>query len=235
MNKKKKNEGDDQEVLSCKGVTKSFQDNNNLLEVLTDINITVKPGDRIAITGTSGSGKTTLLQIMGGLDEPTSGVISINGQILNKTSEEQKSFIRNQYLGFVYQFHHLLAEFSAEENVAMPLLIRGIKKEQAMDESRLLLRRVGLEKRLNHRPSELSGGERQRAAVARALITRPKILLADEPTGNLDSGNGQHVMELMLELHGEFQTSLIVVTHDLSVAKKMNRTLQLRDGVLIGK
>jgi lipoprotein-releasing system ATP-binding protein len=117
----------------------------------------------------------------------------------------------------------------------MPLLIRGIKKEQAMDESRLLLRRVGLEKRLNHRPSELSGGERQRAAVARALITRPKILLADEPTGNLDSGNGQHVMELMLELHGEFQTSLIVVTHDLSVAKKMNRTLQLRDGVLIGK
>jgi lipoprotein-releasing system ATP-binding protein len=172
---------------------------------------------------------------MGGLDEPTSGVISINGQILNKTSEEQKSFIRNQYLGFVYQFHHLLAEFSAEENVAMPLLIRGTKKEQAMDESRLLLKRVGLEKRLNHRPSELSGGERQRAAVARALITRPKILLADEPTGNLDSGNGQHVMELMLELHGEFQTSLIVVTHDLSVAKKMNRTLQLRDGVLIGK
>tara|TARA_B110000438_G_scaffold87425_1_gene86901 strand:- start:883 stop:1590 length:708 start_codon:yes stop_codon:yes gene_type:complete len=235
MNKKKKNEGDDQAVLSCKGVTKSFQDNNNLLEVLTDINITVKPGDRIAITGTSGSGKTTLLQIMGGLDEPTSGVISINGQILNKTSEEQKSFIRNQYLGFVYQFHHLLAEFSAEENVAMPLLIRGIKKEQAMDESRLLLRRVGLEKRLNHRPSELSGGERQRAAVARALITRPKILLADEPTGNLDSGNGQHVMELMLELHREFQTSLIVVTHDLGVAKKMNRTLQLRDGVLIGK
>lgn len=235
MNKKKKNEGDDQVVLSCKGVTKSFQDNNNLLEVLTDINITVKPGDRIAITGTSGSGKTTLLQIMGGLDEPTSGVISINGQILNKTSEEQKSFIRNQYLGFVYQFHHLLAEFSAEENVAMPLLIRGTKKEQAMDESRLLLKRVGLEKRLNHRPSELSGGERQRAAVARALITRPKILLADEPTGNLDSGNGQHVMELMLELHGEFQTSLIVVTHDLSVAKKMNRTLQLRDGVLIGK
>jgi lipoprotein-releasing system ATP-binding protein len=235
MINEKTNKDDNQAVLICKGITKSFKDNKDLLEVLTDVNLTVKSGDRIAITGTSGSGKTTLLQIMGGLDEPTSGVILINGQLLNKTSEKQKSFIRNQYLGFVYQFHHLLAEFSAEENVAMPLLIRGTKKEQAMDEARLLLKRVGLEKRLNHRPSELSGGERQRAAVARALITRPKILLADEPTGNLDSGNGQHVMELMLELHKEFQTSLIVVTHDLHIAGKMSRTLQLSDGILVDK
>jgi len=219
-------------VLICERVTKSFVENNNRLEVLRDINLVVNPGERIAITGASGSGKTTLLQIMGGLDEPTTGGIWINGQLLNKTTEKQKSFIRNKYLGFVYQFHHLLGEFSAEENVAMPLLIRGIKRAQAINEARLLLERVGLGERLNHRPAELSGGERQRAAVARALITRPRILLADEPTGNLDSGNGQHVMELMLELHKELQSSLIVVTHDLMVSGKMDRIMQLRNGTL---
>ena len=222
-------------ALICEGVTKSFLENNNRLEVLKDISLVVNPGERIAITGASGSGKTTLLQIMGGLDEPTTGAIWINGHLLNKTTEKQKSFMRNQYLGFVYQFHHLLGEFSAEENVAMPLLIRGTKRVEAISKSRVLLERVGLGKRLNHRPAELSGGERQRAAVARALITSPRILLADEPTGNLDIGNGQHVMKLMLEMHRELKTSLIVVTHDLAVTRKMDRTMQLRDGALINE
>ena len=229
---KHENTKSNEAVLICERVTKSFIENNNRLKVLRDINLVVNPGERIAITGASGSGKTTLLQIMGGLDEPTTGGIWINGQLLNKTTEKQKSFIRNKYLGFVYQFHHLLGEFSAEENVAMPLLIRGTKRAQAINEARLLLERVGLGERLNHRPAELSGGERQRAAVARALITRPRILLADEPTGNLDSGNGQHVMELILELHKELQSSLIVVTHDLMVSGKMDRIMQLRNGTL---
>ena len=220
-------------VLVCEAITKTFKDSQKDLEVLSGLSLSIHPGERVAIIGASGSGKTTLLQIMGGLDIPTSGKIMINGQLINKTTEAEKCKIRNEYLGFVYQFHHLLAEFTAQENVAMPLLIRGVDKYIAMKDAHHLLGKVGLEERLTHKPSELSGGERQRAAVARALITKPRIILADEPTGNLDSGNGEYVMQLMLELHREFKTSLVIVTHDLNIAKKMDRTLQLKVGLLI--
>ena len=188
--------------------------------------------ERLAIIGSSGSGKTTLLQIMGGLDEPTSGAIEINGQSIRNLTEATKSALRNQYIGFIYQFHHLLPEFTAQENVAMPLLIRRENRAIAMQQSAALLERVGLGERLEHKPGELSGGERQRAAVARALITRPKLVLADEPTGNLDAGNGHHVLQLMLELNQELQTSLVVVTHDHSIAAQMDRILVLEEGKL---
>ena len=183
--------------------------------------------------GSSGSGKTTLLQVMGGLDTATSGSIEINGESIDKANENQKSDIRNRFLGFIYQFHHLLHEFTAQENVAMPLLIRGKEKESSMIESASILDRVGLSKRLDHRPSEMSGGERQRAAVARALITKPSLILADEPTGNLDRGNGNQVMDLMLNIQKEIQSSIVIVTHDLSIAKTADRILELRDGLLI--
>ena len=223
------------EILVCENISKSFSENSNHLEVLKDIDLSIRSGERVAITGASGSGKTTLLQIMSGLDEPSAGLVIIDGELINKTTEAQKSFIRNRYIGFVYQFHHLLVEFSAQENVAMPLLIRGIDKSLAMDAARNLLKRVGLGERLSHRPPKLSGGERQRAAIARALITKPKLLLADEPTGNLDLENGRHVMELMLELHREFATSLVVVTHDELITKKMDRILELKDGFIVVK
>jgi lipoprotein-releasing system ATP-binding protein len=183
--------------------------------------------------GSSCSGKTTLLQVMGGLDNATSGNIEINGESINNANENQKSDIRNRFLGFIYQFHHLLHEFTAQENVAMPLLIRGKEKESSMIESASILERVGLSKRLDHRPSEMSGGERQRAAVARALITKPSLILADEPTGNLDRGNGNQVMDLMLNIQKEIQSSIVIVTHDLSIAKTADRILELRDGLLI--
>ena len=187
------------------------------------MDLTVREAERLAIIGTSGSGKTTLLQIMGGLDDPTSGEVRVNGQSIANIDEKDKSALRNQFIGFVYQFHHLLPEFSAKENVAMPLLIRRLRKDEAMQQAADLLSRVGLGERLDHKPGELSGGERQRAAVARALITRPKLVLADEPTGNLDAGNGQHVLQLMLELNQELNTSLVIVTHDHSIAGQMDR------------
>ena len=169
---------------------------------------------------------------MGGLDDPTSGEVHVNGQSIANIDEKDKSALRNQFIGFVYQFHHLLPEFSAKENVAMPLLIRRLRKDEAMQQAADLLSRVGLGERLDHKPGELSGGERQRAAVARALITRPKLVLADEPTGNLDAGNGQHVLQLMLELNQELNTSLVIVTHDHSIAGQMDRVLVLEDGRL---
>ena len=169
---------------------------------------------------------------MGGLDDPTSGEVLVNGQSIAHIDEKEKSALRNKFIGFVYQFHHLLPEFTAQENVAMPLLIRRMAKDEAMQKSSDLLGRVGLGGRLDHKPGELSGGERQRAAVARALITRPKLVLADEPTGNLDAGNGQHVLKLMLELNRELNTSLVIVTHDHSVAGQMDRVLVLENGVL---
>jgi lipoprotein-releasing system ATP-binding protein len=173
-----------------------------------------------------------LLQIMGGLDEPTSGEVLVHGSPMHGTSEVRKGQLRNRYIGFVYQFHHLLPEFTAEENVAMPLLIRRESRAEALQQARELLGRVGLGERLTHKPGELSGGERQRAAVARALITRPQLVLADEPTGNLDAGNGEHVLGLMLELNRELRTSLVIVTHDHAIAARMDRVLVLEDGVL---
>ncbi len=220
------------DVLICRSVVRRFMEGESMLEVLSGIDLNVAPAERLAIIGTSGSGKTTLLQIMGGLDEPTSGEVIVGGKSIAHTSEIEKSDLRNQYIGFVYQFHHLLPEFTAQENVAMPLLIRRLGKEEAMASAAELLGRVGLAERLGHKPGELSGGERQRAAVARALITRPALVLADEPTGNLDAGNGAHVLGLMLELNQELETSLVIVTHDHSIANQMDRVVVLEDGKL---
>ncbi len=219
-------------VLECRNVTREFREGQSTLAVLRGVSLAVRSAERVAIVGASGSGKTTLLQIMGGLDEPSTGGVLINGSPMHGTSEATKGELRNRYLGFVYQFHHLLPEFTAEENVAMPLLIRRIPKPEGLAKARSLLERVGLGERLSHKPGELSGGERQRAAVARALITRPQLVLADEPTGNLDAGNGEHVLKLMLELNEELHTSLVIVTHDQSIAARMDRVLLLEDGVL---
>lgn len=219
-------------VLECRNVVRVFREGASTLQVLRGVSLAVQPAERVAIIGASGSGKTTLLQIMGGLDEPTEGGVLINGAPMHGTTEAQKGELRNRYVGFVYQFHHLLPEFTAEENVAMPLMIRREPKPAALRAARELLGRVGLGERLTHKPGELSGGERQRAAVARALITRPQLVLADEPTGNLDSGNGEHVLGLMLELNQELQTSLVIVTHDHAIAARMDRILVLEDGVL---
>ena len=204
-------------VLEALGVARSFRQGPIDLQVLSEVNFTARAGERIAIIGASGSGKTTLLQILGGLDRPTAGVV------------------RNRTLGFVYQFHHLLPEFSALENVAMPLLVRREPKHEAERRARAVLERVGLGERLVHRPQELSGGERQRAAVARALVTQPRLVLADEPTGNLDGANAESVFALMLELNREFGTSLVVVTHDSRLAARMDRILEIKRGNLVEK
>ena len=220
------------EVLSCRGVIRRFEEGGSVLEVLKGVDLAVGPAERLAIIGASGSGKTTLLQIMGGLDDPNEGEVRVDGQAMHGGDEKAKGDLRNRYIGFVYQFHHLLPEFTAEENVAMPLLIRREPKAVALGKAQALLARVGLGERLTHKPGELSGGERQRAAVARALITRPQLVLADEPTGNLDAGNGEHVLSLMLELNRELQTSLVIVTHDHAIADRMDRVLVLEEGQL---
>ncbi len=222
-------------VLQCRAVARRFTEGGSVLEVLSDVNLAVVPAERVAIVGSSGSGKTTLLQILGGLDDPDDGEVFVGGEAMHGGSELSKGELRNRYIGFVYQFHHLLPEFSAEENVAMPLLIRREAKAVALEKAREILGRVGLGERLTHKPGELSGGERQRAAVARALIARPQLVLADEPTGNLDAGNGEHVMQLMLELNQELQTSLVIVTHDMSIAERMDRILVLENGRLVEK
>ena len=219
-------------VLQCRSVARRFSEGDSVLEVLSGVDLAVQTAERVAIVGTSGSGKTTLLQILGGLDDPDDGEVIVGGQPMHGGNELSKGELRNRFIGFVYQFHHLLPEFTAAENVAMPLLIRREAKSVALEKAGELLARVGLGERLTHKPGELSGGERQRAAVARALITRPKLVLADEPTGNLDAGNGEHVMQLMLELNQELQTSLVIVTHDLSIAERMDRILILENGVL---
>ena len=221
-----------QPVLQCRNVVRKFREGSAELEVLSGVDLEIQPAERVAIIGSSGSGKTTLLQIMGGLDDPSSGEVFIDGQPMHNSSEYSKGDLRNRYIGFVYQFHHLLPEFTAAENVAMPLLIRRETKRVALAAAAELLGRVGLGERLTHKPGELSGGERQRAAVARALITRPQLVLADEPTGNLDAGNGEHVLQLMLELNQELQTSLVIVTHDHSIANRMDRILMLENGRL---
>jgi lipoprotein-releasing system ATP-binding protein len=224
--------GGEEKVLEVQGLTKTFDEAGRSLDVLCGVDLTVSRGDLVAIIGASGSGKTTLLQLLGGLDQATSGDVRVSGQSMMELSNSQRGLLRNRCLGFVYQFHHLLPEFSALENVAMPLLVRGEKPAVAADRAEALLSRVGLAERLSHRPGQLSGGERQRTAVARALVTEPDVVLADEPTGNLDRPTGARVFELMLELNADLGTSLVVVTHDPELASRMGRVLELRDGLL---
>ena len=219
-------------VLEARDVARQFQQGPATLEVLTAVNVAILAGERLSIVGASGSGKTTLLQILGGLDRPSSGQVLVDGKNIHLLGEKERGELRNHSIGFVYQFHHLLPEFSALENVAMPLLVRRMNTGEAKDRAREILKRVGLGERLTHRPHQLSGGERQRAAVARALVTQPKLVLADEPTGNLDGRNAESVFELMLELNRERRTSLVVVTHDPRIAARMDRALEIENGFL---
>ena len=220
------------EVIRCEGLGKTYQEGKLRAEVFDHLDLTVHAGETVAIVGASGAGKSTLLHLLGGLDTPTAGEVHVEGQALSKLSENDRGRLRNRALGFVYQFHHLLPEFSALENVMMPLLIRGEAPNAAMPKARALLERVGLEHRLQHKPGELSGGERQRAAVARALVTHPACVLGDEPTGNLDERTAAKVFELMIELNREQHTALVLVTHDHRLARKLDRRLELTRGKL---
>ncbi|WP_416190360.1 lipoprotein-releasing ABC transporter ATP-binding protein LolD [Neisseria sp. CCUG17229] len=222
-------------VLKCENVGKSYNDGALNVQVLNSLNLEVAQGQSVSIIGSSGSGKSTLLHILGGLDMPSEGRVTLMGQDLGQMSQKQLGLLRNQYLGFVYQFHHLLPEFSALENVMMPLLIGKKPKAEAEAQAAVMLEKVGLKQRMLHRPSELSGGERQRAAIARALVTQPKCLLADEPTGNLDRKNAQNVLDMMLDLKNELGTSLIVVTHDDELAVRFERVMTMQDGRLQDK
>ena len=219
-------------VVQSINLCKTFQDGVLHVEVLRDINFSVAKGQRVAIVGSSGSGKSTFLHLLGGLDLPSKGEVKIANQAIANLSEKKRGVLRNHTLGFVYQFHHLLPEFTALENVAMPLLIRQESPAMAREMASAILTRVGLGKRLDHKPGELSGGERQRAAIARALVTQPQCILADEPTGNLDGKTSAQVYEVMLKLNQEFNTSLVIVTHDMALASQMDKVYTLLDGRL---
>ena len=221
-------------VLACEAVCKSYNDGVLDVQVLDNLDLQVDKGQSISIIGSSGSGKSTLLHILGGLDKPTSGRVSLMGSNLSQMSQKDLSALRNRRLGFVYQFHHLLPEFSALENVMMPLLIGKTPKDEARSRALAMLEKAGLKERVQHRPGELSGGERQRAAIARALVTEPACLLADEPTGNLDRKNAQNVLDMMLDLKAELDTALVVVTHDDQLAARFDRVLTMTDGRLEG-
>lgn len=219
-------------VLVCHGVGKTYTEAGAPLAVLNEVSLNVAKGERISIIGTSGSGKSTLLNILGGLEAPSQGEVTVGGESLYTVSEETRAQVRNRQLGFVYQFHHLLPEFDAVENVAMPLLLGRVDIKEAQIRAKAMLEAVGLSARLSHKPAQLSGGERQRVAIARALVTRPACVLMDEPTGNLDNHTANDVQKLMENLNQEFKTSFIIVTHDSELAHRMDRVLELRDGGL---
>lgn len=227
------NNAQSQFVLEATGLSKRFEEGDMQVDVLKLIDFSIEPGDRCAIVGTSGSGKSTLLHLLGGLDKPTAGKVRLCGQDYSTLSEAERGRLRNRHLGFVYQFHHLLPEFTVLDNVAMPLMVRRLPIAQAREEAKSMLDAVGLSHRLAHKPSELSGGERQRTAIARALVTRPDCLMADEPTGNLDSATADKVYDLLMELQQQTQMALIIVTHDVSLAARMNRILHMRDGQFV--
>ncbi|SHL78276.1 lipoprotein-releasing ABC transporter ATP-binding protein LolD [Phytopseudomonas punonensis] len=220
-------------VLSCRNLSKRYEEGPQSVTVLDDLQLELLPGERVAIVGSSGSGKSTLLNMLGGLDTPSSGSVWLAGEELSALNEKQRGLLRNRALGFVYQFHHLLAEFTALENVCMPLLIGKTSIGEARQRATELLERVGLGHRLSHKPAELSGGERQRVAIARALVNRPGLVLLDEPTGNLDNHTAQGIQDLMRELSSQSQTAFLVVTHDLQLARQMDRVLSLEDGKLV--
>lgn len=219
-------------ILHCENLSKSYHDGVATVDVLKQVNLSVHPGDRIAIIGPSGSGKSTLLHLLGGLDKPSSGEVLMQGHAWPKLSEKKRCRLRNQHLGFIYQFHHLLPEFTAMENIALPLLLADKSIKDAQAEALALLEKVGMTERAHHKPSQLSGGERQRVAIARALVHKPQCVLADEPTGNLDQVTAAKVFDLMLNLNELFNTALVIVTHDQQLAARMDRVLTIREGVL---
>lgn len=221
-----------QDVLICSNINKTYQDGSNATPVLHDVSLSIKAGEHVAILGSSGSGKSTLLHILGGLDKPSSGEVEFNGKSLGKLSGNALAKLRNDEMGFIYQFHHLLGEFTALENVAMPLRIRGRSIKEAHTKAKAMLEEVGLSHRTDHLPSTMSGGERQRVAIARALVTEPSVVLADEPTGNLDDSTGEQIYKLLTSLSEKKGTAFVVVTHDIALAAKMDRVLKIKDGRL---